>query len=141
MLFENLQKEMVNAWKSGDMVKKNELSSLIDLVKKAAIEKKCRDNITEEMVDTAILKEKKMLQEMIETCPVDRNDLKAEYIAKLTVVNEYAPVLLDNPEEIKKMISESGIELTKSNRGNIMKFLKGKCDMKVANQVVGTMLS
>jgi uncharacterized protein YqeY len=141
MLFENLQKEMIKAYKSGDMIRKNELSALIDLVKKAAIEKNCRDSITEEMVDNAISKEKKILEDMINKCPVSRNDLKAEYIAKLAIINEYAPVLLNNPDEIKALISESGLELTKANRGNIMKFLKGKCDMKTANQVVGTLLS
>lgn len=140
MLFENLQKEMVAAWKSGDMIRKNEISAIIDRVKKLAIEKKCRDNITEDLVDFAIQKEKKILQEMIESCPDDRNDLKEEYRSKLLVVNEYAPVLVDDPEKIKEMILESRIPLGKKNRGAIMKYLSGKCDMKIANQVVGKML-
>ena len=72
MTLEKLQSEMIQAIKNQDKTRKLVLSSLVDAVKKAAIDKNCRDNITESMVDEVLLKYKKMVQEMIDTCPADR---------------------------------------------------------------------
>ena len=47
---------------------------------------------------------------------------------------------MDNEDAIKTFIQNLGIEPIKANRGEIMKALKGKADMKIANQVVSQML-
>ena len=140
MTLETLQKEMIAAMKAKNKVRKDTISSIVSAVKKAAIDNKCKDNITEELVNTAILKEQKTMQEMIDTCPTDRTDLLTEYKEKMTIITEFAPKLLTDPDEIKTFIEETGIELIKANRGQIMKTLKGKADMKIANGVVGGML-
>ena len=140
MTLETLQKEMIAAMKAKNKVRKDTISSIVSAVKKAAIDNKCKDNITEELVDTVILKEQKTMQEMIDTCPADRTDLLTEYKEKMTIITEFAPKLLTDPDEIKTFIEETGIELIKANRGQIMKTLKGKADMKIANGVVGGML-
>ena len=140
MTLETLQKEMIAAMKAKNKVRKDTISSIVSAVKKAAIDNKCKDNITEELVNTVILKEKKTMQEMIDTCPADRTDLLTEYKEKMTIITEFAPKLLTDPDEIKTFIKETGIELIKANRGQIMKALKGKADMKIANGVVGGML-
>ena len=140
MTLETLQKEMIAAMKAKNKVRKDTISSIVSAVKKAAIDNKCKDNITEELVNTVILKEQKTMQEMIDTCPADRTDLLTEYKEKMTIITEFAPKLLTDPDEIKALIEETGIELIKANRGQIMKALKGKADMKIANGVVGGML-
>ena len=140
MTLETLQKEMIAAMKAKNKVRKDTISSIVSAVKKAAIDNKCKDNITEELVNTVILKEQKIMQEMIDTCPADRTDLLTEYKEKMTIITEFAPKLLTDPDEIKTFIEETGIELIKANRGQIMKALKGKADMKIANGVVGGML-
>ena len=140
MTLETLQKEMIAAMKAKNKVRKDTISSIVSAVKKAAIDNKCKDNITEELVNTVILKEQKTMQEMIDTCPADRTDLQPEYKEKMTIITEFAPKLLTDPDEIKTFIEETGIELIKANRGQIMKALKGKADMKIANGVVGGML-
>ena len=140
MTLEILQKEMIAAMKAKNKVRKDTISSIVSAVKKAAIDNKCKDNITEELVNTVILKEQKTMQEMIDTCPADRTDLLTEYKEKMTIITEFAPKLLTDPDEIKTFIEETGIELVKANRGQIMKALKGKADMKIANGVVGGML-
>lgn len=140
MTLETLQKEMIAAMKAKNKVRKDTISSIVSAVKKAAIDNKCKDNITEELVNTIILKEQKTMQEMIDTCPADRTDLLTEYKEKMTIIAEFAPKLLTDPDEIKTFIEETGIELIKANRGQIMKALKGKADMKIANGVVGGML-
>ena len=136
-----LQNEMVAALKARNKFRKDVISSLVGAVKKAAIDKNCRDNITEELVNAVLLKEQKIMQEMIDTCPATRPEVLAEYTAKKQIIDEFAPQVITDPAYIKTMIEALGIDLTKKNRGNIMKVLKDNLvDMKVANQVVGGML-
>lgn len=141
MTLDFLQKEMIAAMKNKNKERKNTISSLVQAVQKFGIDNKCKDNITEAQIDTVILKEKKTVQEMIDTCPSDRVETLEEYKTKLAIINEFAPSLMDNEEDIKKFIQKTGLELVKSNRGKIMATLKGKADMKVANKVVGSMIS
>lgn len=137
-----LQNEMVAALKARDKFRKDVISSLVGAVKKAAIDKNCRDNITEELVNAVLIKEQKTMQEMIDTCPATRPEVLAEYTAKKQIIDEFAPQVITDPAQIKTMVEAIGIDLTKKNRGAIMKVLKDNLvDMKVANQVVGGMLS
>ena len=140
MTLEKLQADMITAMKNRNPREKEVLSSLVSAVKKFGIDNLCKDNMTEEQVDAVILKEKKTLQEMIDTCPDTRLDLKSEYEAKMVILMRYAPFLREDPEDIKIIVESLGIELVKANRGKIMAALKGKADMKIANQVVGQML-
>ena len=140
MTLEKLQADMITAMKNRNPREKEVLSSLVSAVKKFGIDNLCKDNMTEEQVDAVILKEKKTLQEMIDTCPDTRLDLKSEYEAKMVILMRYAPSLKEDPEDIKIFVESLGIELVKANRGKIMAALKGKADMKIANQVVSQML-
>lgn len=140
MTLEILQKEMIMAMKNKDKERKDTISSLVQAVKKFGIDNMCKDNITEEQVNAVILKEKKTMQEMIDTCPEDREDLSRGYKSKMMIIDEFAPVLMTSKKEIQDFVNSLDIELTKANRGIIMKALKGKADMKIANQVVGSIL-
>ena len=140
MDFITLQKGMISAMKERNKLKKDSLSILVAAVKKLAIDEGVRDNIPDELVDRAILKEIKTLKEQIETCPADRNDLKEEYSLKLSYAEEYAPKQM-NKEELTAYISAKYAEvLATKNKGQIMKAvmgdLKGKADGKLINQVV-----
>lgn len=147
MKLENLQKEKINAMKNKDEARKGVLSEVIDIVQKASITAKGRVEITEQLVDEALIKYQKMIQEMIDTCPADRTDKLNEYITAMVIVKEYAPRLITDENEIKNMILDilnNEYALEKKNRGQIMKIvmpvLKGKVDMAIANKVIGTML-
>ena len=140
LTLEFLQAEMIAAMKNKDKLRKDTISSLVQAIKKFGIDNKCKDNITNEQLSSVILKEKKTMQEMIDTCPADRTDTLAEFNARMAIINEFAPSLMDNEDAIKTFVQNLGIEPIKSNRGEIMKALKGKADMKIANQVVGQML-
>ena len=141
MTLEILEKEMTNARRNKDTVRITALSGLVSAVKKAAIDKRCKDNITEELVDEVLIKEQKMVQEMIDTCPATRPEVLAEYTAKKQIIDEFTPQVITDPAQIKTMVEAIGIDLTKKNRGKIMKVLKDNLvDMKIANQVVGGML-
>jgi hypothetical protein len=140
MKFETLQKDMIAAMKAKDKERKDAISALVSAAKKIAIDEGCRDNISDEIVDRAILKELKSVKEQIDTCPAERAELKAEYQNRYDVMSEYAPKMLSE-EEITAIITEKFSDvLASGNKGQIMKAvmseLKGKADGKVINQVV-----
>ena len=141
MTIEVLQQEMIQAMKDGNKFRKTTISGLIAQIKKAAIDKGCRDNITEEMVNAELIKTKKITQEMIDTCPESRKDLLMDYYEQMEIVCEFAPSVIDSEEVIERIIRNSGVEM---NKGKIMKYLstnyKNGIDMKIANKVVGEML-
>lgn len=140
MQFETLQKDMVAAMKARDKARKDSISILVSAAKKLAIDEGCRENIPEELVDRAVLKELKSVKEQLDTCPAEREELKAEYQARYEVISEYAPKMLSE-EEVEQIIKDKFAEvLVTKNKGMIMKNvmgeLKGKADGKVINQVV-----
>jgi uncharacterized protein len=140
MNFATLQKDMIAAMKARDKERKETISSLVSAVKKLAIDEGKRDDIPDELVDRAVLKELKTVKEQVETCPADRNDLKEQYEFRLSVVSEYAPKMM-REDEIKDLLNSKYAEVVATkNKGNIMKAvmgeLKGKADGKVISAVV-----
>ncbi len=140
MQFDQLQKDMIAAMKAHDKERKDSISTLVSAAKKIAIDNGCRDNISEDIVNQAVLKELKSVKEQIETCPKEREDLLSEYKARLAVFEEYAPKML-SAEEVEAILKEKFSEVLGSkNKGLIMKTimpeLKGKADGKVINEVV-----
>lgn len=140
MQLAKLQKDMMEAMKAHDKERKDSISTLYAAAKKLGIDAGCREDIPEELVDQAIMKELKSVKEQIETCPAERTELLAEYQARLAVFEEYAPKLL-SAEEVERILKEKFAEvLASGNKGMIMKTimpeLKGKADGKVINQVV-----
>ena len=140
MQFETLQKDMIAAMKAHDKTRKDAISTLVSAAKKIAIDEGKRDDIPEDVVDRAILKEVKSVKEQLDTCPDERAELKAEYQARYDIMQEYAPKMLSE-EEIETIIKEKFADvLATGNKGQIMKAvmgeLKGKADGKLINQVV-----
>ena len=140
MTFETLHSDMVAAMKARDKARKAVISNLIADVKKAAIDAGVRDDIPEAMVDQVILKSKKTAQEQLDTCPAEREELKAEYQYAYDVICEYAPKLMSEEEIRAFLAAEFADVLATKNKGQIMKAvmpaLKGKADGKVINAVV-----
>ncbi len=145
MQMEQLNKDMIAAMKAHDKARKEAISSVIQAVKKIAIDEGHRDDIGEELVDRVILKELKSVKEQIDSCPAEREELKAEYQFRYDVIAEYAPKLL-SAEEVEKILTEKFADvLATKNKGQIMKTvmpeLKGKADGKVINEVVAKLCS
>ncbi len=140
MQFNVLQKAMIDAMKARDKKRKDSIAVLVSAAKKLAIDSGCREDIPEELVDQAILKEIKSIKEQIDTCPADRTELLEEYNERLSVMSEFAPKMLSE-DEVRTILTEkySDVIATK-NKGQIMKTvmaeLKGKADGKVINKVV-----
>ena len=144
MKFEDLQKAMIAALKAHDSERKEAISLLVAAVKKVAIDAGQRDDITEEMVDSVLMKELKSVKEQIETCPASRTDLLEKYKFNLSVVEEFAPKMLSK-EEVEAILTEKFAEvIATKNKGQIMKAvmaeLKGKADGKVIGEVVAKLI-
>ncbi len=140
MKFADLQQALISAMKARDNDRKQAISNLVSAVKKAAIDAGCRDNISDEMTDQAILKEIKSVKEQIDTCPAARTDLLEEYTTRYNIMSEFAPKQM-SADEVKAYLEEHFSEvLATKNKGMIMKAvmadLKGKADGKVINQMV-----
>lgn len=144
MTFNQLQAAMMTAMKEKNRVKKNVIADMITCAKNMAIEQGCKDNITDEIVNAAILKSKKVCQEQIDTCPFNRPDILEGYKLCMTYINEFAPKMMSE-EEIKEAIERIfATSSTPLNKGTAMKLvmaeLKGKADGKLINQIVTDIL-
>ena len=142
MTIEKLNEIIHSALKIGATLQVEVLRSVLAAVKKASIDERCE--ITEELIDKMLLKEQKIIQEMIDTCPSSRQDLLEEYRAKKDIIDFFAPIILKEPAEFRSMVeqilAEAEIDLKSANKGQAMKIvmpkIKGKVDMKVANQCI-----
>lgn len=141
MTLEVLQKEMIAAMKAKNKLRKETISTLIGAVKKTAIDKMCKDNIAEELVNEVLLKEKKTMQEMIDTCPADREEILNGYNAKMIIIDEFVPKMMSE-DEVRKAVYDiiASVDIQQSGKGAIMKTvmprLKGKADGALINKVV-----
>ena len=143
---EEVRKDMVTAMKAGEKERKATLSALLTALKNKAINK--RADLTEEEEVQVILKEIKQTKETLDTTPADRTDIIEECTKRLSVLEEYAPKMMDT-EEIKAVIQEVlsalGIDApTAKDKGRIMKDLmpkvKGKADGKLVSEIVASFL-
>ncbi len=143
---EEVRKDMVTAMKAGEKERNATLSALLTALKNKAIDK--RADLTEEEEVQVILKEIKQTKETLDTTPADRTDIIEECTKRLSVLEEYAPKMMDT-EEIKAVIQEVlsalGIDApTAKDKGRIMKDLmpkvKGKADGKLVSEIVASFL-
>lgn len=144
MQFNDLQAAMIAAMKAKDKERKDSISVLVSAAKKAAIDAGCREDIPEDMVNQAILKELKSVKEQIDTCPAERVELKESYERRYAVMEEFAPKMM-SAEEVKEVITSKFADaVATGNKGQIMKVVmpefKGKADGKVVQQVVAELL-
>lgn len=146
MTLETIQESIKIAMKTHATLEVETLRGVVAAVKKTAIDRQCE--ITEALVDEMLLKEVKIIKEQIDTCPDSRAEMKDEYIHRLMIVENFAPKLVTDEITIKTMIgvalASAGVDPETANKGQVMKAvmpaLKGKVDMKIANQVIATFL-
>lgn len=141
MKIEQLQKELQQSIKDKNRVRKNVIADMLTCAKNMAIEKGAKDNITEDIVDAAILKSKKICAEQIATCPDYRPDLMEGFKLCMTYIEELAPKMMDE-EETRKAVYHiiATVDIQEDTKGALMKAvmprLKGKADGKLINKIV-----
>ena len=142
---EEVRTDMVAAMKAGEKERKATLSALLTALKNKAIDK--RADLTEEEEVQVILKEIKQTKETLDTTPADRTDIIEECTKRLSVLEEYAPKMMDSEEikaVIQEVLSDLGIDApTAKDKGRIMKELmpkvKGKADGKLVSELVASL--
>ena len=147
MTIEKLNEMIHTALKLGANIQVDVLRGVLAAVKKTAIDEKCE--ITEELIDRMLLKEQKTIQEMIDTCPISRQDRLDEYNARKNVIDFFAPKIISEPAEVRSIVEQiltkAEIDVSSANKGQIMKIvmpkIKGKVDMKIANQCISKLLN
>lgn len=144
MTFEQVQKELIQAMKNKDTVRKSVLGDIKTTALNIAIEEKHKENVTEDNVLAAIKKYQKVCQAQIDTCPASRPDLMEAFQACMKCVNEYLPQQMTF-EEVQTAVKDFLVQFSINNPGlinkglvmkEIMPKLKGKADGKMINQVV-----
>lgn len=146
MTLETIQESIKIAMKTHATLEVETLRGVVAAVKKAAIDRQCE--ITEALVDEMLLKEVKIIKEQIDTCPATRSEILEEYEHRLMIVENFAPKLVTDRIEITAMIEaalvKAGVDIETANKGQVMKavmpVLKGKVDMKIANQVIAEIM-
>lgn len=148
MTLDVLINDMNAALKNNDKALRQTLSNFVAQIKRAAIDKGCRDNIPEELVNAELLKIKKSIQEQIDTCPILRQDLLDKYSYEMVIIHKYAPIVINDEIIIYDRIVEivGSTKINKKQRGMIMKEMKGAAangvyyDMAAVNKVLGGMM-
>ena len=136
---------MVQAMKNKDKERKDALSMLLSVLKKAEIDK--RSPLTEDEENAVVKKEIKQCQETYDSAPEDRTDIREEAALRIQVYREFAPEDMSVEqitEVIQSVLKELGIEKPgPADKGKIMKVLmpkvKGKADGKVVNETLAKM--
>lgn len=139
MTFQELQSAMTQAMKDKNRVKKEVIADIITCAKNMAIAQGCKDNITDEIVDAAILKSKKICQEQIDTCPAQRPDILETYNLYMSYINEFAPKMMSE-DEVREAVQNLFHENSVTSKGAAMKLamvvFKGQADGKLVNKIV-----
>lgn len=135
MTYEQVQKELIQAMKNKDTIRKSVLADVKTTALNIAIEEKHKENVTEDNVAAAMKKYKKVCQAQIDTCPASRPDLMEAFQACMKCINEYLPKQLTEEE-----INEILITVQPKTIPEAMKIFslayKGQVDMKLVNKLV-----
>ena len=143
---DEVRKAMHDAMKAKDKDRKDALYMHLAALKNKAIDK--REDLTPEEENEVVLKEIKQTKETLELTPADRTDIIQECKFRISVLEEFAPHMMDE-EEIRQVIGTVLTELeiqepTAKDKGRIMKVLmpkvKGQADGKLVNQVLASMM-
>lgn len=142
--YETIREDMITAMKNKDKKRKNCLSYLVGIIKNVSIDK--RRDLTDDEVNEVINKQIKQTQDVLDITPKDRADIIEENEFTLSVLKEYAPVMMDENairHELYAVCSDMGVEvssLTAKDKGKLMGCLmpkvKGKADGKLVNKIV-----
>ena len=142
--YETIREDMIKAMKDKDKNRKNVLSYLVAQLKNVEIDK--RRPRTDDEVNEVINKQIKQTQDVLALTPKHRLDIIQENEYTISVLKEYAPVMMDENairHEIYATCSDMGIEVSSlaakdkgKLMGKLMPRVKGKADGKLVNQIV-----
>lgn len=136
MTYEQVQKELIQAMKNKDTVRKSVLGDIKTTALNIAIEEKHKLNVTEENVAAAMKKYQKVCQAQIDTCPANRPDLMEGFQACMNCITEYLPKQLTE-EEINEILTTVQPKTMPEAMKIFALAYKGQVDMKLVNKLAG----
>lgn len=136
MTYEQVQKELIQAMKNKDTVRKSVLGDIKTTALNIAIEEKHKENVTEDNVLTAMKKYQKACQQQIDTCPASRPDLMETFQACMNCITEYLPKQLTEEDINDILIGINPKTLPEAMKIFTQGSFKGRTDMKLVNKLV-----
>ena len=148
MTIEMLEQERNLARKNGNSERLLVLNDIIAKARAKETAGKKKIELTEQLVNDSLVEYRKMLKDGIKQMP-EGHAVRAMYERQLEILNEFCPTVLEDENQIKKLITkvlhEQNIEVSRKNRGRMMKTLMPALraeytDMDIAMPIIESMI-
>lgn len=149
MTIEMLEQERNLARKNGNSARLLVLNDIIAKARAKETAGKKKIELTEQLVNDSLVEYRKMLKDGIKQMP-EGHAVRAMYEKQLEILSEFCPTVLEDENQIKNLITkvlyEQNIEVSRKNRGRIMKALipalrAEYTDMDIAMPIIDFMIS
>ena len=148
MTIEMLEQERNLARKNGNSERLLVLNDIIAKARAKETAGKKKIELTEQLVNDSLVEYRKMLRDGIKQMPED-HAVRAMYEEQLEILSEFCPTVLEDENQIKNLITkvlhEQNIEVSRKNRGRMMKALMPALraeytDMDIAMPIIESMI-
>lgn len=148
MTIEMLEQERNLARKNGNSERLLVLNDIIAKARAKETAGKKKIELTEQLVNDSLVEYRKMLKDGIKQMP-EGHAVRAMYEEQLEILSEFCPTVLEDENQIKNLITkvlhEQNIEVSRKNRGRMMKALipalrAEYTDMDIAMPIIESMI-
>lgn len=148
MTIKMLEQERNLARKNGNSERLLVLNDIIAKARAKGIAGKNKIELTEQLVNDSLVEYRKMLKDGIKQMP-EGHAVRAIYEEQLEILSEFCPTVLEDEIQIKnliiKVLHEQNIEVSRKNRGRMMKALipalrAEYTDMDIAMPIIESMI-
>ena len=149
MTIEMLEQERNLARKNGNSERLLVLNDIIAKARAKETAGKKKIELTEQLVNDSLVEYRKMLKDGIKQMP-EGHAVRAMYEEQLEILSEFCPTVLEDEIQIENLITkvlyEQNIEISRKNKGRMMKALMPAlraeyADMDVAMPIIDFMIS
>lgn len=149
MTIEMLEQERNLARKNGNSERLLVLNDIIAKARAKETAGKKKIKLTEQLVNDSLVEYRKMLKDGIKQMP-EGHAVRAMYEEQLDILSEFCPTVLEDEIQIENLITkvlyEQNIEISRKNKGRMMKALMPAlraeyADMDVAMPIIDFMIS
>ena len=148
MTIEMLEQDRNLARKNGNSARLLVLNDIIAKARAKETAGKKKIELTEQLVNDSLVEYRKMLKDGIKQMP-EGHAVRAMYEEQLEILSEFCPTVLEDENKIKNLITkvlhEQNIEISRKNRGRMMKALMPALraeytDMDIAMPIIESMI-
>ena len=149
MTIQMLEQERNLARKNGNSERLLVLNDIIAKARAKETAGKKKIELTEQLVNDSLVEYRKMLKDGIKQMP-EGHAVRAMYEEQLEILSEFCPTVLEDEIQIENLITkvlhEQNIEISRKNKGRMMKALMPAlraeyADMDIAMPIIDFMIS